>query len=192
MNTPKETALEHRAVKGRKMFSPSTARNRDVIRDALLKTMPQEGRILEIGAGTGEHAVHLAGALPKVEWFTGDPDETARGSIAAWIIDAKLDNLHGPHAIDVTARDWDAALAAPYEGVVSINMLHIAPFAAAEGLFKEMAFTLRRQTKNSIKASKRVMCAGACAILSGTLRRWRRKTPLRLTRLWKCPPTTFP
>ncbi len=140
---PKETALEQRGAEGAKMYSPSTARNRDLIRDAFLATMPQEGNILEVGGGTGEHAVHLAGALPKANWFTGDPDETARASIAAWIAEAGLDNLQGPHAIDVAARDWDAVLAAPYDGVVSINMIHIAPFNAAEGLFAGAGRLLR-------------------------------------------------
>lgn len=151
MKTPRETALEARDVKDGKLFSPSAARNRDLIRDVFLKTMPQEGRVLEIGAGTGEHAVHLAGALPKVDWFTGDPDETARRSIAAWIIDEKLGNLHGPHATDVTAANWCAALPAPhdgpYDGVVSINMIHIAPFAAAQGLFEGAAQLLRSDGK---------------------------------------------
>lgn len=133
--TPKETALENRAAQGAKLFSPSTARNRDPIREAFVKTMPHEGRILEIGGGTGEHAAYLASALPHVEWRTGDPDEAARRSIAAWIADAALPNLLGPHAIDVTQEQWGVEDLAPFAGVVSINMIHIAPFAAAKGLF---------------------------------------------------------
>lgn len=131
---PKEIALETRETAGEKLFSPSTARNRDPIRDTFLKTMPREGKILEIGGGTGEHAVHLAGALPDVQWHTGDPDPASRASIAAWIADASLPNLAGPHAIDVTAADWGVEKEAPFDGLVSINMIHIAPFAAAEGL----------------------------------------------------------
>lgn len=133
--TPKETALENRDAQGAKLFSPSAARNRDPIREVFLKTMPHEGRVLEVGGGTGEHAVHLASALPGVEWRTGDPDEAARRSIAAWIEDAALPNLFGPHAIDVTQPEWGAEALAPFAGVVSINMIHIAPFAAAKGLF---------------------------------------------------------
>jgi SAM-dependent methyltransferase len=132
---PKEIALEDRASAGEKLFSPSTARNRDPIRYVFLKTMPASGKILEIGGGTGEHAAHLAGALPEVQWHTGDPDPTSRGSIAAWIADARLANLSGPHAIDVTAKEWGVEKDAPFDGLVSINMIHIAPFAAAVGLF---------------------------------------------------------
>jgi cyclopropane fatty-acyl-phospholipid synthase-like methyltransferase len=99
--------------------------------------------MLEIGAGTGEHAVHLAAALPDASWFTGDPDPTARASIAAWIEDAQLPNLHGPHAIDVSSPDWGSEGASLYDGIVSINMIHIAPFAAARGLFEGAGRLLR-------------------------------------------------
>jgi SAM-dependent methyltransferase len=131
----KETALESRAQAGEKLYSPSTARNREPIRDVFLNTMPAKGKILEVGAGTGEHAVCLAQALPSVTWMTGDPDAPARVSIAAWIADAKLPNLIGPHAIDVTAEEWGIETQAPFDGILSINMIHIAPFAAAQGLF---------------------------------------------------------
>lgn len=131
----KETALETRAQAGEKLYSPSTARNREPIRDVFLKTMPAAGTFLEVGAGTGEHAVFLAQALPSVTWMTGDPDAGARASIAAWIAEANLANLVGPHAIDAAAPEWGVETDAPFDGLVSINMIHIAPFAAAQGLF---------------------------------------------------------
>lgn len=133
--SPKETALESREKAGEKLYSPSTARNRAPIRDVFLNAMPNSGKILEVGAGTGEHAVCLAGALPSVTWVTGDPDAPARASIAAWIAEAGLSNLTGPHAIDVTEKTWGVEAQAPFDGLVSINMIHIAPFAAAQGLF---------------------------------------------------------
>ncbi len=132
---PKGIALEERETAGEKLFSPSAARNRDFIRDVFLTTMPNEGRILEIGGGTGEHGVHIAGAARGLVWHTGDPDPVSRASIAAWIDDAGLENLKGPHAIDVTAKNWSVEREAPFAGIVSINMIHIAPFEAAMGLF---------------------------------------------------------
>lgn len=132
---PRETALEAREMSGARLFSPSAARNRDPIRDVFLKTMPRAGKFLEIGGGTGEHGVHLAEALPKATWQTGDPDPALRASIAAWIAQSNLHNLIGPHAIDVTATSWGVEDAAPFNGLVSLNMIHIAPFSAAEGLF---------------------------------------------------------
>lgn len=131
----KETALENRDADGARLYSPSAARNRDPIRDAFLQYLPRGGAVLEVGAGTGEHAVHLAAAAPWRRWFAGDPDGAARASIAAHIAAANIDGLEGPHAIDVCEADWDRTIEGSFNAVVSINMIHIAPFAAAEGLF---------------------------------------------------------
>ncbi len=132
---PRDIALEPREKSGERLYSPSAARNRDPIRDVFLKLMPRAGKILEIGGGTGEHGVHLARALPDTTWHTGDPDPASRASIAAWIAETKLHNLTGPHSIDVTAAVWGVEEAAPFDGLVSLNMIHIAPFAATAGLF---------------------------------------------------------
>lgn len=140
---PKEVALESREIEGEKLFSPSVARNRDVIREVFLKTMPATGKILEIGGGTGEHAVHIAEALSDVEWLTGDPDPASRASIATWVRTTGLSNLTGPHAIDVALAEWGVENQAPFDGIVSINMVHIAPFAAAKGLFSGAGRLLR-------------------------------------------------
>lgn len=129
----REIALEGRDTEGARLFSPSASRNRDAIRDVFLAFMPHRGTVLEIGSGTGEHAVHLAASLPAVRWLPGDPDEASRASIAAWIAHATLGNVEPPHAIDVAAQGWEAGLPL-LDGVVSINMIHIAPFAAAQGL----------------------------------------------------------
>ncbi len=140
----KETALEDRGADGARLFSPSAARNRDPIRDVFLKYLPKTGAALEIGSGTGEHAVHIAAAAPRLRWFASDPDGAARASIAAHMAASGLENIDGPHAVDVCEKDWDALLAGPFDAVVSINMIHIAPFAAAEGLFAGAARLLRR------------------------------------------------
>ncbi len=132
---PREIALESRETLGARLYSPSAARNREPIRDVFSKTMPHIGKILEIGGGTGEHGVHLAEGLPETIWHTGDPDPASRASITAWIAEAKLHNLVGPHAIDVTAAAWGVEEEAPFQGIVSLNMIHIAPFEAAKGLF---------------------------------------------------------
>lgn len=129
-----EIALETRNLKGARLFSPSTARNRDAIFEIFQAHMPHSGTILEIGSGTGEHAVHIAAQLPSLIWLPGDPDEASRASIAAWITDAELENVQPPHAIDVTLDDWTRDAPRPLDAIVSINMIHIAPFAAAEGL----------------------------------------------------------
>ncbi len=144
---PHTIAQEDRNVSGERLFSPSAARNRDAIRDVFLKHMPVRGKILEVGAGTGEHAVHIAAAAPGLVWHTGDPDPASRASIAAWMGHAGLANLKGPHAIDVTQECWSAEPENPFDGVISINMIHIAPFAAAEGLFAGAGRLLKKTGK---------------------------------------------
>lgn len=129
-----EIALEQRKTRGARLFSPSAARNRTAILEAFLAHMPRAGTVLEIGSGTGEHAVYIAARLPEILWLPGDPDETSRASIADWITHTGLANVRSPHALDVADSAWAAHAPHPVDCVVSINMIHIAPFAAAEGL----------------------------------------------------------
>ena len=135
MSNKKQTALEDRDTDGARLYSPSAARNRDPIRDVFLRYLPKTGAVLEIGAGTGEHAVHVSAAAPGLRWLAGDPDGAARASIAAHIAAAGIDGLDGPHGIDVCEQNWDKSLEGAFDAVVSINMIHIAPFEAAKGLF---------------------------------------------------------
>jgi SAM-dependent methyltransferase len=112
--------------------SPSTARNREPILRVLETRLPDGARVLEIASGAGEHAVFLARALPRVCWRPTDRDPDARASIAAWRAAADLPNLEPPLALD--ANDPDGWPDEPADAVVCINMIHIAPWAAAEGL----------------------------------------------------------
>ena len=130
----KEIALEARSATEERLFSPSAARNRDAIRDVFFNTMFHEGVVLEVGSGTGEHAAHITAAAPKLTWLPGDPDATSRRSIAAWAEHLEISNMAAPHAIDVAAPNWRHPDCVNADGVVSINMIHIAPFEAATGL----------------------------------------------------------
>lgn len=113
-------------------MAPATERNREPILAVLRQVLPASGTVLEIASGTGQHAVHFAPALPGTTWQPSDPDAAARASIAAWIAHAGVANVRAPLALDVCRQPWgiDAAAA-----VVCINMIHIAPWAAAEALF---------------------------------------------------------
>jgi SAM-dependent methyltransferase len=122
-----------------KQHAPATARNREPIRDVLASRLPASGLVLEIASGTGEHAVHLARSFPAIDWQPSDPDPTARASIAAWRDEAGLANLLAPIALDVTAPAWPIEHAA---AVACINMVHIAPWQAALGLFAGAARVL--------------------------------------------------
>lgn len=114
-----------------RLQSPAIARNRDPILAVLRDVLPVSGRVLEIASGTGEHAVHFAGGLPDLVWQPSDPDAASRASIAAWRDGAGLANLHEPLAIDAASDGWPVVEA---EAVVCINMVHISPWAATEGL----------------------------------------------------------
>jgi len=110
---------------------PSVGRNREPILAVLRRVLPARGMVLEIASGTGEHAVHCAAALPALTWQPSDRDPEALASIAAHRHDAGLPNLLPPLALDVTAPSWPVERA---DAIIAINMIHIAPWRAAEGL----------------------------------------------------------
>ena len=135
-------ALEARAEKEARLYSPSVERNREVIKDVFLKTMPTTGQVLEIASGTGEHGVHIARHAPALTWLPGDPDARSRASIAAWREASGLKNIMPPHDIDARQMPW-AFETASLDGIVAINMIHIAPFDAARGVFHEAGRILK-------------------------------------------------
>jgi len=111
--------------------APAVARNRDPILAVLQRFLPVRGFILEIASGTGEHAVHFAKGMPGVTWQPSDPDPESLASIAAHRAAASLPNLLAPLQLDVTSLHWPVAKA---DAMVAVNMIHIAPWAASEGL----------------------------------------------------------
>ena len=129
------------------LTSPAVARNTAPILAVLKAHLPARGRVLEVAAGSGEHAVAFARGLPGLQWTPSDPSPEARASITAWREAAALPNLTAPLALD--AADPLAAHrnrfvgAEPFEAVVCINMIHISPWAATEGLMLGAARMLR-------------------------------------------------
>ncbi|HEY2359058.1 MAG TPA: DUF938 domain-containing protein [Phenylobacterium sp.] len=112
--------------------APSTARNREPILGVLRPRMPAGARVLEVASGAGEHGMFLAAALPGVHWQPTDRDPEALASIAAWRDQAGLANLAPPQRLD--AADLATWPAGPFDAVVCINMIHISPWAATQGL----------------------------------------------------------
>ncbi len=111
--------------------APATERNRGPILEVLRAVLPAEGRVLEVASGTGEHAAYFAPRLAPRLWLPSDPDPDLRRSIAAHARLAACPSLEPPLALDARDPDWPVEEAA---AVVCINMIHIAPWAAAEGL----------------------------------------------------------
>jgi SAM-dependent methyltransferase len=114
-----------------KRYAPATERNRDAIADVLRGVLPEQGTILEIASGTGEHLVHFAARFPHLTWQPSDHDSAGLASISAWSAEAALPNICPPMQIDASAADWPIAMA---DAVLCINMVHIAPWSATEGL----------------------------------------------------------
>lgn len=115
-----------------KQHAPATARNREPIRDVLARALPPTGLVLELAAGTGEHAVYLAAAFPHLAWQPSDIDDKALASITAWRAEANLPNLREPLRLDVTSPAWPLDRA---DAITCINMVHIAPWEATLGMF---------------------------------------------------------
>jgi Protein of unknown function (DUF938) len=114
--------------------APSAERNAGSILAVLGRCLPASGTILEIGSGTGQHAVAFAAAHLELSWQPSDPDPELRASISAWTAAEGLANLRPPLDLDVTAAGWERALDGLPAGIVCINLVHIAPWAACEGL----------------------------------------------------------
>ncbi|KLE35216.1 DUF938 domain-containing protein [Aurantiacibacter luteus] len=132
-----------------KRKAPAAARNREPIAAVLAEELPQSGLVLEVASGTGEHALQFARAFPHLGWQPSDPDSGALESIAAWQRDGGCANLLAPVRLDAASARWPVSRA---DALVCINMVHISPVEATEGLFAGAA---------------RVLGAGAPLVLYG-------------------------
>lgn len=114
-------------------------RNHEAIGTALaadLATM--QGDVLEIGSGTGQHAVAFAQQAPHLVWWPSDPNAEHRRSIDAWRAHTGLTNLRPAAMIDVSQPDWqwsDTTPSPPLAAIFCANVIHIAPWSVAQGLF---------------------------------------------------------
>jgi Protein of unknown function (DUF938) len=125
-----------------RQHAPAAERNAGPILAVLGRHLPPAGAILEIGSGTGQHVIAFAATHPELIWQPSDPDPAARASIAGWIAAAGLANVEAPLDLDVTVAGWERAIDEPIAGIVCINLLHIAPWAACTGLMAGAAALL--------------------------------------------------
>ena len=126
----------------KRLFFSATKRNRDFIRDELSKILRKDGLVLEIGSGSGEHGVFFQKRFPEIIWQTSDPDLLHRKSIISWIEYEELkEKMPQPLELDVLNIPWEIPLKSAYslQGIVSINMIHVAPWVCTIALFKGAA-----------------------------------------------------
>jgi SAM-dependent methyltransferase len=119
--------------------APAAMRNREPILQVLRNVLPQSALVLEIASGTGEHAVWFSKALSGLTWQPTDMDLEALKSIEAWRNTMGLPNLLPPLRLEAEAETWPVAHA---DAVVAINMVHIAPWSATQGLIAGAARVL--------------------------------------------------
>ncbi len=122
-----------------KPHSDACERNREPILNVLRQWFTQPGVVLEIGAGTGQHAVHFAGNLPHLQWQPTDREENLAG-IGQWVGEAALPNLRMPVKFDVRDSEWPVQTA---DYVFSANTAHIMSWPEVELMFAGVARVLR-------------------------------------------------
>ena len=116
-----------------RLASPSAERNREPIAEVLAQVLPQSGLVLEVGSGTGEHAVHFARAMPHLTWQPSEQDAACLRSISSWIAVEAQTNVRPPLSLDVANAQWPIAAA---DAIICINMIHIAPWSATQALLR--------------------------------------------------------
>jgi len=114
-----------------KPFSESCVQNRDPILAILRPLFADRRHVLEIGSGTGQHAVYFAADLPHLVWQTADVPQHHPG-IQAWLEEAALPNVLPPLALDVNDAAWRSGR---YDAVFSANTLHIMGWPEVERFF---------------------------------------------------------
>jgi SAM-dependent methyltransferase len=124
-------------------------RNHQAIRAILQEFLAgKSGDVLEAGSGTGQHVVDFASHLPGITWWPSDLNEQHLKSIAAWRAHAGLANIRSPLRIDLSGPGWDSQMhvsGGPRQwlAVFCANVIHIAPWRVAEGLFAGAGRMLR-------------------------------------------------
>lgn len=190
-----------------KRFAPATERNREPLLAVLKQELPEAGLLLEIAAGSGEHAVFFASHFPQLQWQPSDPDAEALASIAAWRDEEGSANLLPPIQLDATETDWPMDLA---DAILCVNMVHISPWEASEGLFAAAGRMLCPQGRHSCSMDRLSKLGAkplrqtwlltrtcAAAILDGAFAgltrwmSWRRSMDYAAARAISCLPTTL-
>lgn len=130
-----------------RQYSPSSQRNGRYILDVLKKVLPKEGTVLEIASGTGEHAAFFAPEFSHLTWQPSDPADDKIESIKAWIAIIPSPNLLPPIAIDAASDQWpveNQKVTPPITAIVCINMIHVSPWAAGQGLIAAAGRILKK------------------------------------------------
>ena len=131
----------------KRLFFSATIRNREFIGDVLARIFKKGGLILEIGSGSGEHGVFFQKRFPDIIWQTSDPDLIHIKSIISWIAYEELGGkMPQPLELNVENIPWKVPfnLVHSLQGIVSINMIHVAQWSCTIALFKGAGKLLKK------------------------------------------------
>lgn len=120
-------------------YSAAAERNAGPIAEALLELLPEGAQVLELASGSGQHARYLSERLPGVRWQPSDTSPEALTSIEQYRADADPERLLAPLKLDAATPPWGMT---GLDAVVCINLIHISPWEATEGLFRGAAEAL--------------------------------------------------
>jgi SAM-dependent methyltransferase len=127
-----------------RLDSPAFHRNHEPIWTAISGfLMAQSGDLLEVGSGTGQHAVAFARRAPQINWWPSDIYESHLKSIAAWRTHSPATNLRAPQRVDLNDAGWTWAGSAPLTAILCINVLHISPWRVSQNLLSGAGRLLR-------------------------------------------------
>jgi Protein of unknown function (DUF938) len=124
-----------------RLDAPAYHRNHHAIRTVLQRYLAgKTGDVIETGSGTGQHVVDFARHMPEITWWPSDLNEQHLKSIAAWRAHTALPNIRPPLRIDLSDPTWCPEMLnddgpAKLLAVFCANVIHIAPWRVAEGLF---------------------------------------------------------
>lgn len=132
-----------------KRHAQAPERNREPLLAVLREVLPASGTVLEVASGTGQHAVFFARAFPHLLWQPTDVEPESLASITAWRAEEALPNLLPPLPLDASSDTWPVSSA---DVILNVNMLHISPWSACQGL---------------MRGAGRVLTPGGCLITYG-------------------------
>jgi SAM-dependent methyltransferase len=114
-----------------KLAWPAPERNKQPILEVLRRVLPERGTVLEIASGSGQHIAYFATELPHLRFVPSDVEPAHIESIRAYLAEGP-ENLLEPRIIDVRSYEWQVG---PVDAIFNANMIHIAPWSSAVGLF---------------------------------------------------------
>jgi hypothetical protein len=127
-------------VSDARLYYPATQRNRNAIAGVLSKYIEPGQKVLEVASGSGEHAVFMNGMFLDVLWQPTDKEPTCLASIDAWRRQDGNEHLLPARSLDVELTPWGLGL---YDGVLAINLIHIAPWTITLQLLRGARASLK-------------------------------------------------